>query len=210
DPHHEGSESGASTEQHQWVEVWSPEGHLLYRRPASGNPVLGPVPVWSQAAQGPASRTSPGDLHLRLLEGAYAVGRLPVVIRVARPGDPHGLEVRSFLLGSVLGLPLAVALAGVGGYALARRVLAPMGRMADQARRITAERLGERLPVANPTDELGQLAAVFNDTLARLERSFAQMRRFTADASHELRTPLTAIRSVGEVGLRTPRDAQTY
>jgi len=82
--------------------------------------------------------------------------------------------------------------------------------MADQTRRITAERLGERLPVANPADELGQLAAVFNDTLARLERSFAQMRRFTADASHELRTPLTAIRSVGEVGLRAPRDEHTY
>src|SRR5262249_59405204 len=90
------------------------------------------------------------------------------------------------------------------------RVLAPVGRMADQARRITAERLGERLPVANPADELGQLAAVFNDTLARLERSFAQMRRFTADASHELRTPLTAIRSVGEVGLRAPRGGHTY
>jgi heavy metal sensor kinase len=88
--------------------------------------------------------------------------------------------------------------------------LAPVGQMAEQARRITAERLGERLPVANPVDELGQLAAVFNDTLARLERSFAQMRRFTADASHELRTPLTAIRSVGEVGLREPREAPTY
>jgi signal transduction histidine kinase len=51
---------------------------------------------------------------------------------------------------------------------------------------------------------------VFNDTFARLERSFAQMRRFTADASHELRTPLTAIRSVGEVGLRAPRDEKAY
>src|SRR5262245_7638608 len=37
DPHHEGRASGASTEQHQWVEVWSPEGHLLYRSHASGN-----------------------------------------------------------------------------------------------------------------------------------------------------------------------------
>jgi len=51
---------------------------------------------------------------------------------------------------------------------------------------------------------------VFNETLARLEASFEQMRRFTADVSHELRTPLTAIRSVGEVGLREHRDEMAY
>jgi signal transduction histidine kinase len=59
-------------------------------------------------------------------------------------------------------------------------------------------------------DELGHLAAVFNHTFARLERSFVQMRRFTADASHELRTPLTAIQSVGEVGLHALRDEKAY
>ena len=53
---------------------------------------------------------------------------------------------------------------------------------------------------------MGRLATVFNETLGRLEASFEQMRRFTADVSHELRTPLTAIRSVGEVGLRGHRD----
>src|SRR5262249_53861636 len=108
------------------------------------------------------------------------------------------------------GLHLAVAIAGLGGYFLARRALAPLGHMADRARTITAERLGQRLPVENPGDELGQLAAVFNDAFARLERSFEQLRRFTADASHELRTPLTAMRAVGEVGLREDRDAVTY
>jgi heavy metal sensor kinase len=207
DPHHEESDSA---EHRQWLEVWSPAGHLLYRSPAPGTVELGPAPVGSQEAPGPVSRTLPGDLHVRLLQGSYAVGGLPVVIRVARAEGPLRHALQTFLLVLVLGLPLAVGMAGVGGYALARRVLAPVGQMAEQARRITAERLGERLPVANPVDELGQLAAVFNDTFARLERSFAQMRRFTADASHELRTPLTAIRSVGEVGLRTPRDEAAY
>src|SRR5262249_16924815 len=108
------------------------------------------------------------------------------------------------------GLHLAVAIAGLGGYFLARRALAPLGHMADRARTITAGRLGQRLPVETPGDELGQLAAVFNDAFARLERSFEQLRRFTADASHELRTPLTAMRAVGEVGLREDRDAVTY
>ena len=58
---------------------------------------------------------------------------------------------------------------------------------------------------------MGRLAAVFNQTLGRLEQSFEQMRRFTADVSHQLRTPLTAIRSVGEVGLRAGhRDEAGY
>jgi heavy metal sensor kinase len=210
DPHHEGSDYRQSTDHRQWLEVWSPEGQLLYASPASGNTELGPAPVWSQDSPGPVSLTWPGALRIRLLEGSYAVGGLPVVIRVARSEGPLRQALRTLLLVLVLGLPLAVGMAGLGGYALARQTLAPVGRMAHQASLITAERLGERLPVDNPADELGQLAAVFNHTFARLEQSFAQMRRFTADASHELRTPLTAIRSVGEVGLRAPRDEQAY
>jgi signal transduction histidine kinase len=82
--------------------------------------------------------------------------------------------------------------------------------MSERARSITAERLSDRLPVDNPEDEMGRLATVFNETLGRLERSFEQMRQFTADVSHELRTPLTSIRSVGEVGLRGHRDDSAY
>jgi heavy metal sensor kinase len=82
--------------------------------------------------------------------------------------------------------------------------------MTEHARTITAERLSDRLPVDSPEDEMGRLAAVFNETLGRLEESFEQMRRFTADVSHELRTPLTSIRSVGEVGLRGHRDEAAY
>ena len=74
----------------------------------------------------------------------------------------------------------------------------------------SVDRLGERLPVENLADEFGQLALVINDALARLERAFDTLRRFTADASHELRTPLTAIRSVGEVGLRERRSETEY
>jgi signal transduction histidine kinase len=62
--------------------------------------------------------------------------------------------------------------------------------------------LNERLPVANPHDDLGQLAAGFNETLARFEHAYQELDRLTADVSHELRTPLTAMRSVGEVALR--------
>jgi signal transduction histidine kinase len=82
--------------------------------------------------------------------------------------------------------------------------------MAATARRIGAESLADRLPVANPRDEFGQLASVFNDTLSRLQDAFEQLRRFTADTSHELRTPLTAMRSIGEVALQGSANAAEY
>jgi heavy metal sensor kinase len=100
-------------------------------------------------------------------------------------------------------LPLAAVLSATGGYLIANRSLLPVSQMAARAQQITAESLGGRLPVANPHDELGKLALVFNSTLSRLESSFSELRRFTADASHELRTPLTALQAVGEAALRS-------
>lgn len=107
---------------------------------------------------------------------------------------------------SALGFPLAIALAAIGGYLIATRSLRPLDAMARQARQISSESLSKRLPNPNPNDELGRLATVFNETLARLEASFAELQRFTADASHELRSPLTALRAVGEVALRDGTD----
>jgi len=119
-------------------------------------------------------------------------------------------QLREIVVVLVLGLPLIVILAGVGGYVLARRALAPIDHLAAEARRITAERLDQRLSVPNEKDEIGRLAAVINDTFARLDASFGQLRRFTADASHELRTPLAVIRSIGEMGLRDTRAPAEY
>jgi two-component system, OmpR family, sensor kinase len=105
--------------------------------------------------------------------------------------------------------PLALLLAGIGGWLLARKSLAPVVTMAESARRIGAENLGQQLPVANPHDELGQLATVFNELLARLndafskqQRAIEQQRQFMADASHELRTPLMLMNTAAGVTLR--------
>ena len=192
-----------------WVQVWSQDGQLLYRNDvALKQPVpdrnLADLPddavVTIQTADGP----------LRVLTRRGRIAARPVVIEVARSEQPMRQQIRDIVLILLLGFPLAVATAGLGGYAVARRALAPIERMTERAQTITADRLSDRLPVANPDNELGRLATVFNATLARLQGSFDQMRRFTADVSHELRTPLTAIRSVGEVGLRGRRDETTY
>ena len=109
-----------------------------------------------------------------------------------------------------LALPIALALAAVGGYVMASRLLKPVAAMALKADKIGAENLSERLPVENPEDEFGKLAGVFNRTLSRLQDAFERLQRFTADASHELRTPLTALQSVGEVALQENLDAEAY
>lgn len=101
--------------------------------------------------------------------------------------------------------PLLVLLAAGGGFYLARRAMKPVAEMAAQARTMNANRLSERLTVAHPDDELGQLAATFNELFDRIESAFGQMRQFIADASHELRTPVTVIRSETEVSLTEPR-----
>jgi heavy metal sensor kinase len=148
--------------------------------------------------------------ELRVFDGRTSVAGVPVVVRAARSAEPLRRSLTRLLLILGLGVPMALAGSLALGYFLARRALAPIERMTERARAITADRLSDRLPVDNPDDELGGLASTFNDTFARLELSFEQLRRFTADASHELRTPLTAMRSVGEVGLSHPGDVAGY
>ena len=99
-------------------------------------------------------------------------------------------------------VPIALVLAGVGGWFLARQSLSPVAAMADRARKMSAEDLSGRLPVANPRDELGRLAETFNDLLGRLEASITTQRQFMADASHELRTSVTTTRTAANVALQ--------
>ena len=195
-----------------WLQVWSLDGHLLYDTPeARRNPVPKSDKLADAAKNEDHVVTIPEvNPPYRVMSGGARIGGRPVVVQVARSEGPVAQNLQQLINILLLGLPFAIAVAGIGGYLLARRALAPIDRMSERARSINAERLNDRLPVDNPDDELGRLAVVFNDTLTRLESSFDQMRRFTADASHELRTPLTAIRSVGEVGLRGRRDETAY
>lgn len=101
-------------------------------------------------------------------------------------------------------IPVAILLASIGGYFLARRAFSPVSAMGAQAGLISAENLHERLAIRNPKDELGQLAERFNSLLDRLDRSFDQQKRFVADASHELRTPVAILCGETEVTLSHP------
>lgn len=92
-------------------------------------------------------------------------------------------------------LLVAMLLASIGiGYGLSRLALRPVRRIAETARLIGSDNLGERMPVAEVRDEISDLARLLNEMFDRLETSFNQIRRFTAEASHELKTPLSLVR----------------
>jgi signal transduction histidine kinase len=97
-------------------------------------------------------------------------------------------------------LVVAVAL----GYLIAGRALAPLRRVTALARRVTQDRLDERIAMRGPADELRELADTVDGMLDRLAAAFDGQQRFVANASHELRTPLTVIRAEAEVALADP------
>jgi heavy metal sensor kinase len=156
--------------------------------------------------------SKPGDLHTihkgrdgyRALVRPLSAGEHSyqlVVLQSLHPQREMMEDIRNIFLWVI---PVALLLASLGGYFLARKSLAPIAEMASQARGMGAANLHRRLSVVNERDELGQLAETFNQLLERLEASFEQQRRFMADASHELRTPVAILRGEAEVTLSQP------
>lgn len=90
------------------------------------------------------------------------------------------------------------------GYAMAGRVLSPLGKITRTARRVVGTDLSRRIELDGPDDELKELADTFDEMLERLERAFSAQQRFVANASHELRTPLAINRTLLEVHLSDP------
>jgi len=109
--------------------------------------------------------------------------------------------VATLLLALVPGLILAVLV----GSLISGRALEPVDRIIGEVGDISDGRsLHRRLAVPLERDELGRLTVTLNQMMERLERSFAALRRFTAEASHELKTPLTVLRSGVERAITTP------
>jgi two-component system OmpR family sensor kinase len=104
----------------------------------------------------------------------------------------------------VLGTSLTLLFAIFGGLWLTQSALTPLRTMIATCRRIAGGDLTQRVALPHRRDEVGQLAAAFDEMVARLENTFARQRQFVADASHELRTPLTALSGSLEVLLFAP------
>jgi signal transduction histidine kinase len=121
--------------------------------------------------------------------------------------EQHEFEAREQLLFDVVlaGFLLSVLAAWGMGWLLARRVMAPVIRLANQVRqRDQLHQLAPALAADYPDDEVGHLAAAFDSTLGQLRRSLERERLFTSDVSHELRTPLMIITSSCELLAEAP------
>ena len=125
---------------------------------------------------------------------AYPVGKQALIlIRPTRAGSSYTPYIEALLIGGLVGMTLAAAVA----FLLARRIAQPVRRVAAAARRLPEAQVPEPLPVEGPT-ELRTLAESFNDTAVQLERARHAERQFLLSVSHELKTPLTAIRGYNE------------
>jgi heavy metal sensor kinase len=208
----------ARPDPHQAVAIFDSSGRLLSEQPTEHD-VHVRLP-----SRGISSVSSPSFYSLpeRVPNSDDSCRGIARRVQLGLSGDPHTLVVNQSLelvedkldlLLSVfcIAVPAVLVLATLAGWWLVSRSLAPVTAMSDQAQRISVKDLNERLPVLNPRDELGLLAASFNALLARLASAFSNQRRFMADASHELRTPLSAIRMACEVTLqREERETTEY
>jgi heavy metal sensor kinase len=111
----------------------------------------------------------------------------------------------------LLGVPIVLALLGIGGFILANRALRPLAQITRTAQRVhLSGDLSQRINYQGAEDELGRLAIMFDDMLHSLQQTFEREQRFNADVSHELRTPLTAMKGRLSVALSQSRSAEDY
>src|SRR3984893_2352372 len=193
------------------LQVWSANGTLIYQSAdLKGELIVHQIKKDDPTHTENQSVRLANNMRVRVMTRPHRLNDQSVMVRLGVSENALRGEFNRMVGALSLGLPIALLLVGITGYFVALRALRPLDSMARRAKQINAEHLNERLELENPDDELGHLGTAFNETLARLEHSFEQLKQFTADASHELRTPLTAMRSVGEVALQNGGDTQYH
>jgi len=166
------------------VEVRGRDGEILYMSPNLSEPVLkdGIETFHTREIGGRAVRIGVfSDQELTLHVGADL-----------KDIEQLGWEIARSL---VIVIPVVLLVIAVGSWWLGSIALTPIENIRRAAERITAERLDERIPSEGPADEIGRLIDVLNATFERLEGSFEQAARFSADASHQLKTPIAILRA---------------
>jgi len=170
-------------------------------------------------AQGEALYLSPGLLESLSDDGIKEFHTRKIGGRSIRMGEfsEHGLTLRvgadlkeinqigrDIFYAMLAAIPTVLLVIVIGGRWVASRALAPVEEIRQAAAQITAQRLDRRLPVPPTGDEIAGLIEVLNAAFDRLQRSFEQSARFSADASHHLKTPITVLRAGVEEVMADP------
>ena len=145
-------------------------------------------------------------MSLAELDGSGGAGATDTLLNVEQAVRDQTLQlVRTLSIAALIVLvPVGLAI----GWAVAGRVVRPVGTIASVAREIEATDLSRRIRLGGPPDEMRDLADTFDAMLDRLDRGVQTQRRFVEDASHELRNPLAVIRTTLDVALSEPDDTE--
>lgn len=199
----------------RYVQVIDPDGHAVAFSDALRTnklPVLSETLLACRLTGKPVfdTVTTLGQYPVRMVTLPVQLGsRIPYLVQVgASVEGVEGALQRALFLLLVL-TPAIFLIALMGGWALVGSSLRPVDEMTRAALRIESKRLDMRIAPPRTDNEIGRLAGALNEMIARLDRSFQQIERFTADASHELKTPLTAIRGEAEVALMSAQTPET-
>lgn len=157
------------------------------------------------------SRSAPPGIRQRgNFREAYVYGPLTTRVVVGRSVVHEQAAMRNLALLLVLIGAVVLVVGLAGGWMVAHRAVRPIEAITEAAQHISASNLSRRIDVGGTHSELGNLATVLNDMFGRLDASFQQQVRFTADASHELRTPLSVIHTHAQLALSKDRSAEEY
>jgi heavy metal sensor kinase len=152
-----------------------------------------------------------GEYPVRIVTVPVLMGnRIPYLVQVGASVEGVDIALQRASMILLILTPSVFLIALGGGWWLVGRALQPVDEMTRTALSIESKHLDMRLVPPRTDNEIGRLASALNEMIARLDRSFKQMERFSSDASHELKTPLTSIRGEAEVALMSDLTPEEY